>query len=216
MSTSPWPLPHQLFLLTLHPAKGRADDDSAAVRGSLLSAAAVAELCLTGRLRDSGGKAQRTDSPETTPLGPFLTAVLDEVPPERPSSWFEVLERRSPTAEKLVEDELDAAGAIRVGYRRILGPIRTKRIHLVSPEPVEALRERVRDAARRDPGSGPAPIGDSVLAALAIDGNVSTVFGWRDLVGHRNASRAMKDRIDYEMSGLRPALLESIALRRAG
>lgn len=40
----PLPLPHQLFLLSHDPARVRLDDDSAAVRGSLLRAAAVGAL----------------------------------------------------------------------------------------------------------------------------------------------------------------------------
>nr|WP_221379110.1 GPP34 family phosphoprotein [Actinoplanes polyasparticus] len=210
------PLPHQLYLLSHQPAKGRLDDDSDAVRGSLLCGAAVAELCLGGWLRDRGGKAERTAKTVPANLDPFLAGVLGDVPPDRPRRWFDLLEQRWVTAPEAVQDGLVAAGVITVGHHQIVGPFRTKRIALTDPEPAQALRDRVRQAARRAAGSVPPPIEEAVLAVLAIEGNVSTVFGWRDLWRHKLAVRELKNRVDHELPGLRSALIPSIALRRAG
>src|SRR5687767_10605695 len=110
------PLPHQLFLLSHQPGKGRLDNDSEAVRGSLLRGAAVAELCLAGRLRNRDGKAERTNAMVTTPLDPFLAEVLGDIPPDRPRPWFDLLEQRWPKAEEAVQDQLVAAGAITVEH----------------------------------------------------------------------------------------------------
>lgn len=206
------PLPHQLFLLSLRPAKARLDDDSAAVRGALLRAAAIAELRLAGLLRDHDGKAERTNAPVIEPLNPFLADVLGDVRPDRRRGWFDVVNDRSSKAAEAVRDQLAATKIIMVEQHRILGLIPTYRIGLPDPGPVVALRERVRRAVRENPG---APIDEAVLAVLAVDGNVSTVFGWRDLRGQSAAVRALKKRIDRELTGLRPATEAAIAVNRA-
>ncbi|GAA4208526.1 hypothetical protein GCM10022252_73760 [Streptosporangium oxazolinicum] len=213
-ASKPLSLPQRLFLLSLRPGKAKLDDDSAAVRGSLLSAAALAELCITGLLRDNDGKAERTNAAVTAPLDPFLAQVLDDVPADRPRRWFDVLEKRWFEAEEVVRDQLVAAGVIAIEHRRILGPIGTKRFHVTDPATAETLRARVRDAVRQEPGPEPVAIGDAVLAVLAVDGNVSTVFGWADLRGHKPAVRALTARIDGDLPGLRSALSGSLALRR--
>lgn len=208
------PLSHRLFLLSHRPANGRLDDDSAAVRGSLLAGAAAADLCLTGWLRDRNGRAERTGATPATRLDPFLAQMLGDVPPDRSRRWFDVLERGWPRAEEVVRDHLAAAGLITVGSHRVLGLVRTDRIGVPDPGPVHALRDRVREAARGTAGPAPARIEEAVLAVLAIDGDVSTVFGWRDLWGHKPAVRALKDRIGRDLPGLRSAWTDSIALRR--
>ncbi|WP_433292137.1 GOLPH3/VPS74 family protein [Pseudonocardia sp. CA-142604] len=215
----PWsaaeaPLPHQLFLLSHDPARARLDDASAAVRGSLLRAAAIAELRIAGLLRDLDGRAERTNATVATPLHPFLAEVLGDVPQDRPRRWFEVLERRWHQAEGTVCDQLAAAGVVRVERRRILRLIPTRRIEVPDPGPVSALRARVREVVRAGTGPAAVPLQEALLAVLAIDGNVNTMFGWRELRAHRPAVRALAQRIDRELTGLRPALFASIAARR--
>ncbi|GAA1185557.1 GOLPH3/VPS74 family protein [Pseudonocardia alaniniphila] len=209
------PLPHQLFLLSYDPARARLDDDSAAVRGSLLRAAAIAELRIAGLLRDRDGRAERTSATVTTPLHPFLAEVLDDVPQDRPRRWFGVLERRWYQAEGTVRDQLAAAGVVRVERRRILGLIPTRRIEVPDPGPVRALRASVREVVRAGADPAAVPLQEALLAVLAIDGDVSTMFGWRELRAHKPAVRALAQRIDRELTGLRPALFASIAARRA-
>jgi hypothetical protein len=208
------PLPHQLFLLSHRPGKDRLDDDSEPVRGSLLSAAAVAELCIAGLLRDRDGRAGRTNAATPVSLDPFLAKVLGDVPPDRPRRWFEVLERRWGSAESDVRDHLAAAGFVTVEHRQVLGPFRTKRISVAEPGQVQALRDRIRDVAGTGSGAAVVPIGDAVLVTLAVDGLVGTVFRWRELRTHRATIGALADRVDREMPGLRKALSYSIAARR--
>ncbi|MFE9914708.1 GPP34 family phosphoprotein [Micromonospora sp. NPDC005553] len=209
------PMPHQFFLLSLQAEKGRLDDDSEPVRGSLLSAAALAELCIAGLVHSRDGKAERTNAGTPTALDPFLAEVLGDVPPRRPRSWFEVLESRWNRAEGAVRDQLVEAGHIAIEHRQILGPIRRTRIVATDPPQVEALRERVRDAVRAgsEPASGHQA---AVLATLAVDGLVGTMFRWRDRRTHKHAIRALAGRMDQEMPGLRKGLTYSIAARRGG
>ncbi|MBU2668143.1 GPP34 family phosphoprotein [Actinoplanes bogorensis] len=203
-------LPESLFLLSLRPDKGRLDDDSAAVRGSLLRSAALAELRLRGLLRDHDGHPERTDAAPAQPLEPFLTEVLDDVRPDRRHGWFELVHNRSDKAEATVRDQLAANRTIIVETHRVLGLLPTQRLTLTDPTPVEALRDRVRRALHQD-----APIEDALLAVLAADGNVSTVYRWRDLRGQSSALRALRQRIDRELTGLRPATEAAIAVQRS-
>ncbi|MEQ3553646.1 hypothetical protein WIS52_24505 [Pseudonocardia nematodicida] len=58
------------------------------------------------------------------------------------------------------------------------------------------------------------PLADATPAALAMDGHVATVFWRRELRAHEAAARAVSDRVDRELPGLRKALAWSIAARR--
>lgn len=82
------PVPHRLFPWSYDSARPRLDDDSAAVRGSLLRAAAVAELRTAGLVRDGAGRAEWTGASSGAPLDPFLAGVLGDVAQGRPRSWF--------------------------------------------------------------------------------------------------------------------------------
>jgi hypothetical protein len=210
------PLPHQLFLLSLQPGKGRLDADSEPVRGSLLSAAAAADLCIGGLLHDRDGKAERTKTTTPAALDPFLAEVLGDVPASGARSWFEVLESRWGKAEGAVRDHLVGLGQTTIEHRQILGPIRRKKIVVADPDRVQALRERVRHAALGVSESASVPLGEAVLATLAVDGLVGTMFRWRDLTTHKRGIRALAERVDREMPSLRKALSYSIAVRRGG
>jgi hypothetical protein len=210
------PLPHQLLLLSLQPEKGRLDADSEPVRGSLLSAAAVADLCIGGLLHDHDGRAERTSTTPPDGLDPFLAEVLGDVPASGSRSWFEVLESRWEKTEGAVRDHLVATGHLTIEHRQIIGPIRRTKILVTDPGRVRALRERVRDAALGGTGSASVPLGEAVLATLAVDGLVGTMFRWRELTTHKRGIRALADRIDREMPSLRKALSYSIAVRRGG
>jgi hypothetical protein len=208
------PLPHQFFLLSLQAEKGRLDQDSEPVRGSLLAAAAVAELRIAGLLHDRDGNAERTNATPPAALDPFLARVFDDVPPGRPRSWFEVLESRWGKAEGAVRDHLADAGHLTIEHRQVFGPIRRTAIAATDPAQVQALRDRVRDAVRSGAGPGSVALGEAVLATLAVDGLVGTMFRWRELRAHRSAIRALADRMDQELPGLRKAVSYAIAVRR--
>jgi hypothetical protein len=209
------PFPHQLFLLSVQPEKGRLDADSEPVRGSLFRAAAVAELRIAGLLRDRDGEAERTNTPAPVTLDPFLTEVLGEVTASGSRSWFEVLESRWDKAENVIREHLVGAGHISIEHRQIFGPFRREKIVVAGPDRVQALREQVRGAAMGGSAAS-VPLVQAVLATLAVDGLVGTMFRWRELTAHKHDIRALADRVEQEMPGLRKALSYSIAVRRSG
>ena len=193
------PLPHQFFLLSLQHEKGRLDVDSEPVRGSLLSAAAVAALRIAGLLHDRGGKAERTNVPAPAGIDPFLAEVLGDVPSNRQRGWFDVLESRWDKAERIVREQLVGSGHITIEHRQVFGPIRRKAIVAAGPTEIEALRSRVRDAVRDDSAPATVPLGDGVLTTLAVDGLVGTMFRWRELRMHKRAIHALTDWVEREM-----------------
>jgi hypothetical protein len=212
--SSTLPLPHQLFLLSHVPEKSTLDANSALVRGSLLRAAAVADLRIAGLLRDRDGRADRAAGPVPGGLDPFLADVLGSVGPDRPRRWFGVVDHRWHTAERAVRESLVATGTITAERRRVLLVVPARRIEVLDPGPVQELRARVRDAVLggRDPGD--VPIGDAVLVVLADDGDVRTLVRRRELRAHKPAVRALRERVERELPGLRKAMSYSVAARR--
>ncbi len=172
----------------------------------LLRAAAVADLRLTGLLDMTGAAAPAPDG-----LDPFLAEVLGTVPAGQRRDWFELIVTRSRKAEDAVRDGLATAGVITVERHRVLGLFPARRIGLVDAELVESLRVGVRQAVLEDS----APIEQAMLAVLAIDGNIGTVFGWRDLRGRSATVRALRDRVDYELPGLWKSAEAAIAVERS-
>ncbi|ANY07092.1 GOLPH3/VPS74 family protein [Pseudonocardia sp. HH130630-07] len=211
------PLPHRLFLLSHDAGKAKLDTNSALVRGPLLRAAAVAELRIAGLVEDRDGKAVRTAAAATSSAGsldPFLADVLDAVPADRPRRWFGVVDRNWHRAEGGLREQLAADGVITAERRRMLLVFPTHRIGIADPGALRSLRDRVRAPVLEDRDPATADLGDAALAVIAIEGHVSTVFWRRELRAHKQAARALTERVDAELPGLRKALSYSIAARR--
>ncbi|UMO99304.1 GPP34 family phosphoprotein [Amycolatopsis sp. EV170708-02-1] len=208
-------LPQRMYLLGYDTEKSRLDPASAVVRGSLLRAAAVAELILAGLLIDRDGKAERTAAAGLAPGDPFLAKVLEDAPGAKPRRWLTVVDRDWHKAEDVVRDQLATAGTITVGRHRALGIFPVRDITLADPPQADALRERVRDVvlSGRDPAA--VPIEDAVLAVLSAEGDVHTVFSAKENRAHRSAIKALAARFDTTLPGLRKAVQYSVAARRS-
>ncbi len=208
-------LPQRMYLLGYDTAKNRLDPASVPVRGSLLRAAAVAELVIGGLLLDRDGKAGRTAAAGLTPEDPFLARVLDDAPGEKPRRWFSVVERDWHKAEGIVRDQLTDAGVISVEKHRALGLFPVRDITLAEPQEVDALRERVRHAVVSGLDPATVAIEDAVLAMLSVEGDVYTVFGAKEQRAYKSAIRALADHVDTVLPGLRKAARYSLAARRS-
>lgn len=206
-------LPQAMYLLCHDLDHARMGPDNALVRGQLLRAAAVAELCLDGRLVPAGKKATRALPALPDPDDGFLAEVLGAARPGRESSWFSVVDARWHLAEARVREDLAAAGAIEVGRARWLGIVPHRTVTVTDPAALVELRDRVRAVVLVGDPAG-APARDAALAAIAVDGDVHTVFSTADRRRHRDAIRALGARIDAELPGLRTGLSWSIAARR--
>ncbi|MDL5154614.1 GPP34 family phosphoprotein [Actinomycetospora termitidis] len=199
-------LPQAVYLLCHDLERDRLGEDSDLLRGVLLRAAAVAELRLSGLLTDVDGRAVRL--PGGVPDDGFLAAVLDAVPPGGTASWSAVMDGDPAAAEERVRGRLAELGVVRAVRRRRLCVVPYRTV-AVSPE-TRALRARVRGAVLSDTPQAVSPA-EAVLAVLAIDGDVRTVFAPGEHLGHRDAVRALGARVDAELPGLRTALGWAIA-----
>ena len=207
----PLSLPERLYLLCYDLTRDRPGDDTALVRGPLLRAAAVAELRLAGQLHDHDGRAVRGCG---TPDDAFLAEVLDTVPVDGGQRWYGVVDARWWNAEASVREGLAARGVITVSHRRWLGMIPRSHVTPTDPARVRDLRDRVRRVVLEGDPAVAAPA-DGVLAMIAVDGGVCTVFTVRELREHRAAIWALGEHVDETLHGLRKALVWSVAARRS-
>ncbi len=207
-------LPQRLYLISYDLDRGRFDPVSTVYRGSLLRAAALTQLILDGLLRDRGGRAER--DPVRTPDDPFLAEVLAGLSPKEPSHWVNAVPDWAWTAENAVREQLVADGSATVNRSRVLGVFPTRRVTLHHPARVRELRERVRDAVLAGSGPATAPVEDVALAAIAVDGDVWTVFTTKERQQHRARFKEMHERFEAEVPGMRNAVLAAVVNRRAG
>lgn len=208
-------LPQRMYLLGYDTEKNRLDPTSALVRGTLLRAAAVAELVIAGLLADRDGKAARTAAAGLTPGDLFLAKVLEDAPEDKPRRWFALIDRDWHKAENLVRDQLAASGTIRVGKRRALGIFPVHDITLTEPHQARALREPIRDVVLSGEDPAAVPIENAVLAMLSYEGDVRTVFTSKENRANRKAVKALAAHVDTVLPGLRKAVRYSVAARRS-
>ena len=208
-------LPQQMYLLCYDPDKGKIELASAGTRDVLLRAAAAGQMTIGGLLRDHNGKAERTTAAATTSEDPFLAEVLGDVPGDRPRRWFTVVYPGRYTAEATIRGQLAEAGAITDDSDRVLRLIPVHHITLADPQHLHILQDRIGKAVLggQDPAS--LSIEDAVLAVLAVEGGVSTLFGLKDRFTHRDTIRELSAHVDSQLPGLRKAVTLAVARTRA-
>lgn len=201
-------LPQRLYLLSYDTDKNRFDPVSAAYRGQLLCAAALADLTLGGLLRPRDGKVTRAIA--RAPEDPFLARVLSDLSPNEPHHWINLLYPQMGRAEEMVRGELVADGAVTVRRGRTLGIFPTRTVTLDRPEEVGRLRERTRDAVLGGRDAATVTLQDAALVAIAAEGDVWTVFAPNERWRHRPAVRALQERFDAAAPGLRNAVRTAV------
>ncbi|MBK1789390.1 GOLPH3/VPS74 family protein [Prauserella cavernicola] len=209
-----WTLPQQLYLLSYDLDKDKLDPNPVLVRGQLLRAAAVAELTIHGWLSDEDGKAVR-DAALPPPGDAFLAEVLDNTTAGKPRSWFKIVDHRWDKAETAVRDQLAERGTITV-KSRALGFLLGEPVVLEDRERVRALRESVRTAALLGREPADVPVADAALAMLAVEGDVRSLVTPSERRERKRELRALTDHLETVLPGLRKAIIQSIAARRAG
>lgn len=207
-------LPQRLYLLSYDMDKGRFDPVSTTYRGHLLRAAALTELILGGWLHVRDGGAERAAA--RPPEDPFLAGVLAGLAPKEPGHWVNAVPDRTWAAEDAVREQLVANGEITVDRGRVLGVFPTRKVTPNRLADVRQLRERTRDAVLAGSGPATAPAGDVALAAIAVDGDVWTVFTPKERQQHRAEFKALHERFEAEVPGMRNAVLAAVVNRRAG
>lgn len=207
-------LPQRLYLLSFDPEKNRLDAASTLVRGPSLRAAALAELTLQGLLQDEKGKAVRNTA-AAAPADPFLAEVLELASPDERTHWFTLVDRGWHKAESTVRDGLEALGDISSTRRKVLGVFPSRQVRLTEPARLSGLRENVRDAVLLDRDPASVPVQDAILAALAADADVYSVFTVKERWRHRKAFAGLGKYVDGVLPGLRTATVAAMSARRS-
>ncbi len=193
-------LPQRIFLLAYNPDKGRVGFDTNL--GTMLRAAALTDLYLTGHLTDERGRAAiEVRHPCHDPV---LDAVLDEIAGSRPRTWQSWVGRRNRAARSAVRQQLSDGGWVRLEPGKILGLFPTTRVTVRDPRVRKELLDRVNGALKKPLGR--VDTADAALVAIVAAGELSLVLD-------RKTRRAYKRRIQEltELSGpAGPALRKSI------
>jgi hypothetical protein len=193
-------LPQRVFLLAYNPARGRLAIDSNL--GSMLRAAALADLYLTGHLTDERGRAAievRHPCHDSV-----LSALLDEIAGSRPRTWQSWVGRGCRAARSAVRQQLGDGGWVRLEPRKILGLFPTIRVTIRDPRVRKELLERVNSTLRKpinriDPA-------DAALVAIVAAGDLTLVL---DRKTRRAYKRRIKELIDVS-APIAPALRKSV------
>jgi hypothetical protein len=175
-------LPQRIFLLAYNPDRGRVGFDTNL--GTMLRAAALADLYLNGHLTDERGRpAVEVRHPCHDP---FLASLLDEIGGSRPRTWKSWIGRRHRVAVREVRQQLGDDGWVRLQPHRILGLFPRTRVTIRDPRVRKELLGRVNATLNKPIGRiDPA---DAALVAIVAAGELTLVID-------RKTRRAKKQRI---------------------
>ncbi|MCB5907720.1 GOLPH3/VPS74 family protein [Streptomyces pinistramenti] len=206
-------LPQRLYLICYTVDKGKFEVADLRGRGQLLRAGALTELSLDGLLTVEKGKvARRAAKP---PSDSFLAEVWRDTPTEKPKNWIQFVHNKAYAAEEPVRDQLATAGGITLPSKRNLSPITSHQVTVNDPQQILALQETARNAvlAGLDPAAIPAD--ELTLAVLPAECEVTSVFTRDELREHKHTLKALTERFDELVPGLRKALRDSFLSSRA-
>lgn len=207
-------LPQRLYLLCYTVDKGKFELTNLQGRGQLLRAGALTELTVAGLLRAEGGKVSR---PGTVgpPEDPFLAEVWHDVPVEKPKRWLSLVHNKAHRAERPVQEQLAAAGAVTVRRQRRLKLIGVDRVTVKEPEQVRVLQKTVRDAVRHGSDPTAVPMDALTMAVFAAEVEVTSVFTGKERGEHKQALKALAEHLDVVVPGLSKSLRDSYLSSRA-
>lgn len=206
-------LPQSLYLLCYTVNKEKFELTNLQGRGQLLRAGALTELTRAGLLEPRGSKVVRL--PGHAPDDPFIDAVWQDVPADRPKSWIQFVHAKAHTAEKPVRQQLVAAGAITVESEKRLGLLPLDRVVVSDPRLVRGLQERVRGAVLGAAAPSALPTDDLAMAVFAAEVEVTSVLTGKERRAHKQRLKELAAHYDGVVPGLRKALRDSYLSSRA-
>ncbi|MEU8705512.1 GPP34 family phosphoprotein [Streptomyces sp. NPDC048565] len=206
-------LPQRLYLLCYTVDKEKFELSNLQGRGQLLRAGTLTELAVAGLIGTEGGKVVRRAA--VAPQGdPFLAEVWRDLP-ERPKGWLSYVHNKAHRAEKPIRDQLADVGAITVRHEKKLGILGVDRAVVNDPQQVLALQRTVRDAVLGGSRPDAVPMDELAMAVLAAEVETSSVFTGKERRAHKQEFKALAERYDATVPGLRKALRDSYLSSRA-
>ncbi|RDD84344.1 GPP34 family phosphoprotein [Streptomyces parvulus] len=205
-------LPQRMYLLAYSVDKEKFEATNLQGRGSLLRAAALAELTLNGWLDAQEKKVVRR--PGTAPDDGFLADVWRDIP-EKPQGWLKVVHDKHTTAEEPVREQLLRAGSISSRAKRgFLSSLVSPQVQVTDPQEVMALQKTARQAVLAEADPALVPDQELVMTVLPVECEMSTVFSSREMRDHKHTLKQLAERFDELVPGLRKALRDSYLVVR--
>lgn len=206
----PQTLHTQLYLLT-YDRKRHRFLEYLPLFGFALRAAMLTDLYLTGHLEDKDGKAWPATA--ARPADPVLRTVLMRAPGREwvelistPRAAWTTIYLREGHDRRVVREQLEATGWLRVERHRMLGVIPSSRLALYDEDIVNGLADRVTGALRRaidGLAADPRPLAVGLLGVL---GQLPTVLSFKESAQHREALREMTFAAIEPILGLHEAI----------
>jgi hypothetical protein len=205
-------LPAKLFLLACDAEKHRRQ--RGVELGYALRGAILADLNLRQCLRvDEDGYAKASSARRTGDR--VLDDALHEIAESRPRRLRAWVRHGARASVGAVQDQLVAAGEIRVGEDAVLGIFKVRRIDVVHPTELAALRARVRDVVLINRSVNAVPVADAALVSLAIAGEVRGTLDRRERRAHADRITALSKRGGEAVPALRDVMRQVKAARAA-
>ncbi|MBO2447595.1 GPP34 family phosphoprotein [Actinomadura barringtoniae] len=113
-----------------------------------------------------------------------------------------------------MRDQLAAAGAITDPGKRTLRPFASHQVIVNDPQEVLALQSTVRTVLVTAPDPAAVPVDVLAMAVLAVECEVTTVLSSKERREHKHARKALAERFDELVPGLRAALRDSFLASR--
>lgn len=203
----PQTLHAQLYLVAYDPQRHRfrfeGDNrrDNGWLFGFALRAAMLTDLYLTGHVEDKQGNAHPTSAarPDDAVLHEALKGVAGR-------DWAQLIAHNEHHARRVVRDQLEATGWLRVQHRRMLGIIPTARLGLYDEDMVSGLADRVTEALRNAIDDRPADPRPLAVGLLAVQAQMPVVYSFTENSRHRQELREMTFAAIEPILGLHQAI----------
>ncbi|SHM21642.1 GOLPH3/VPS74 family protein [Cryptosporangium aurantiacum] len=206
-------LPARLFLLAYDPKKQRLTNWSHL--GTLLRAAVLAELAISGHIADQDGRVVVVGKPVID--DPVLGVVLAEIAEsKKPRKWQDWAGRRTGACLKLVREQLAAEHVIRADRHRLLGVFPYWKITLRDTRARHRFAESARRALRGGEQVDRVDVRDAAVVALAAYGELRIVVSRADRRQFKRRIETLGERVGPVVKGLKKAIQAQQSAAAAG
>jgi hypothetical protein len=202
----PQTLHAQLYLVAYDPQRHRfrfeRDNrrDNGWLFGFALRAAMLTDLYLTGHVEDKQGYAHPTSA--ARPDDPVLHEALKGVAGR---DWAQLIAHNEHHARRVVRDQLETTGWLRVQQHRMLGIIPTARLGIYDEDMVSGLADQVIEALRNAIDDRPANPRPLAVGLLAVQAQMPVISSFDDS-RHRQELREMTFAAIEPILGLHQAI----------
>jgi hypothetical protein len=176
----PQTLHGQLYLLAYDRNRHRFGIYNHSLFSFALRAAMLTDLYLTGFVEDKQGNAHPTSA--ARPDDPVLHEALKGVAGR---DWAQLIAHNEHHARRVVRDQLETTGWLRVQQHRMLGIVPTARLGIYDEDMASGLADQVIEALRNAIDDRPADPRPLAVGLLAVQAQMPVISSLDQTRGHR-------------------------------